>query len=153
MYDCFSFASSGIETTRDHLAYGFSSADLRSRFNAFKALNKDAARQLYSPTRKASFEAAFATNWDAKAIVAGAYRPLDRRFLYNRQEFVDWPRPKLQQVWGKDNVGLFAMPLGTGTDRRPGVTDCCPTVTRSGAVTAATPFRCTTGGQGMDRTT
>jgi hypothetical protein len=43
-----------------------------------------------------------------------AYRPLDRRWLYNHPNFLDRPRPELQAVWGNNNVGIYAMPGGTG---------------------------------------
>src|SRR5262249_47408868 len=43
-----------------------------------------------------------------------AYRPLDLRWLYNHPSFIDRPRPELQDVWGRENVGLYGMPNGTG---------------------------------------
>ena len=32
-----------------------------------------------------------------------AYRPLDFRFLYDDDKWIDWPRPRLREVYGKDN--------------------------------------------------
>ncbi|MFN4176401.1 MAG: type ISP restriction/modification enzyme [Phenylobacterium sp.] len=113
--DCFAFASSGVETTRDHLAYGFDKDDLRRRFDDFNALSESAARELYSVTRKAEFGTAYKSTWDESSVREVSYRPLDGRTLYNRKGFVDWPRPKLQGTWGVGgNAALFAMPFGTG---------------------------------------
>lgn len=120
IFDCFDFAASGVETTRDHLSYGFSRDELSSQFIDFQNLAEPTARQHYSPTRKASFSKAYGSVWDEKAVRLASYRPFDRRYLYNRSAFVDWPRPKFQLAWGDaENVTLFAMPLGTGLG--PGV--------------------------------
>ena len=43
-----------------------------------------------------------------------AYRPLDRRWLYNNRHFIDRRRPDLQEVWGDHNVCLYALPGGSG---------------------------------------
>jgi len=110
---CFKFKSSGVETTRDHLAYGFDPAAVTKAIETFRQMNDGPAMQLYSQTRKASFSLAHSAEFDPAKVVAVGYRPLDRRSLYNAVGFVDWPRPALQKVWGARNVGLFAMPVGT----------------------------------------
>jgi predicted helicase len=43
-----------------------------------------------------------------------AYRPLDRRWLYNDAKLVKRYGPELQLVWGANNVALYAMPFATG---------------------------------------
>ncbi|MGH7110993.1 MAG: type ISP restriction/modification enzyme, partial [Stellaceae bacterium] len=42
------------------------------------------------------------------------YRPLDRRWFFNDLKLLNRPGPAMQRVWGSDNVGLYAMPFGTG---------------------------------------
>ncbi len=44
-----------------------------------------------------------------------SYRPLDRRYFYNDLRLLDRPGPAMQQVWGAKNVGLYAVPSGTGS--------------------------------------
>ncbi|MEA1084222.1 type ISP restriction/modification enzyme [Sphingomonas sp. CD22] len=44
-----------------------------------------------------------------------AYRPLDRRWLYNDLALLDRPGPEMQRAWGASNVGLYAKPSGTGS--------------------------------------
>lgn len=43
-----------------------------------------------------------------------SYRPLDRRWFFNDLGLLDRPGPMMQRVWGRDNVGLYALPSGTG---------------------------------------
>ena len=42
------------------------------------------------------------------------YRPLDRRWFFNDLKLLNRPGPAMQRVWGAENVGLYAMPGGTG---------------------------------------
>lgn len=42
------------------------------------------------------------------------YRPLDRRWFYNDLRLLNRPGPAMQRVWGTGNIGLYAMPFGTG---------------------------------------
>jgi len=110
---CFVFRSSGIETTRDHLSYGFNDENLSQKIQAFRQMPKKEAEQFYSQSRKAEFAIAYARPFDPNQIRVVGYRPFDKRVLYNQRGFVDWPRPKLQATWGQANVCLFAMPNGT----------------------------------------
>jgi hypothetical protein len=43
-----------------------------------------------------------------------SYRPLDRRWFFNDLGLLDRPGPEMQSVWGVENVGLYALPSGTG---------------------------------------
>lgn len=43
-----------------------------------------------------------------------SYRPLDRRYFYNELRLLNRPGPELQAAWGASNVGLYAIPAGTG---------------------------------------
>ena len=45
---------------------------------------------------------------------AGRLSTIGSRWLYNHPSFIDRPRPELQEVWGSDNICLYAMPSGTG---------------------------------------
>jgi predicted helicase len=42
------------------------------------------------------------------------YRPLDRRWFYNELRLLNRPGPIMQRAWGSENVGLYALPSGTG---------------------------------------
>lgn len=55
-----------------------------------------------------------AIQFDVGHISQIGYRPLDRRSLYNHRAYGDFLRPDLQEVWGNQNVGLYALPNGTG---------------------------------------
>lgn len=117
--DCFEYKNSGVESTRDHLVYALDEARLKRKILEFLRLPPNEQQPKFSLTRKASLAAAVARGYDKDAVREVSYRPLDRRMLLNLPEFVDWPRPELQRVWGTKNVGLFAMPFGTGAG--PGV--------------------------------
>jgi len=43
-----------------------------------------------------------------------SYRPLDRRWFFNDLSLLNRPGPMMQRVWGSENVGLYALPSGTG---------------------------------------
>lgn len=51
---------------------------------------------------------------DAERFEGCHIRPLDRRVLYAKREYVDFPRPALQSAWGAANVAPYALPSGTG---------------------------------------
>jgi len=113
VFETFDFGSSGIETTRDHLAYGFSPDDLQQKVVRFDSLTGEAAEAEYAASRKGAFAKAHGKGWNPQAVRLAAYRPLDVRAAYDQAGFVDWPRPKLRRAWGAENVALFAMPFGT----------------------------------------
>jgi len=52
--------------------------------------------------------------YDHSLEVFYCYRPFDRRWFYNDLKLLNRPGPEMQRVWGPDNVGLYAMPFGTG---------------------------------------
>ena len=47
-------------------------------------------------------------------LSADSYRPLDRRGSSMTCVLLDRPGPTMQRVWGSQNVGLYALPAGTG---------------------------------------
>lgn len=57
--------------------------------------------------------------YDASLETYYSYRPLDRRWFFNDLRLLDRPGPAMQRVWGANNVGLYALPSGTGAG--PGV--------------------------------
>ena len=111
---CFVFRGSGVETSRDHLAYALSTDELESKIAKFISAEPPEARTLFSVSRSNDITVAKARGFSATAVRQIAYRPLDKRLLLNDDAFVDWPRPDLQATWGKSNICLFAMPFATG---------------------------------------
>ena len=113
--DLFDFRSNGVVTYRDHFAYAFSPEVLRRRVELWLrgSLTKE-ARERFHETRDRKAAPAHATTFDPSALQRTMYRPLDRRYLYNREEFVNQPRQPLQDVWGESNCALHALNDGTG---------------------------------------
>lgn len=112
--ESFGFWRSGMQTKRDSLVYAPERETLLDQISAFLAAPDATARELFHDTRDRKWAAAKAHPLDASLVVQAVYRPLDRRFLYNHRAYGDFLRPELQTVWGKNNVGLYAMPFGTG---------------------------------------
>ena len=113
MPEIFEFNSSGIESTRDHIALGFDVADLGARIDEMQSLPREKAQSRYSQSRKERFSKAYKEKFDERLTINLAYRPLQRMVAYNSINFIDWQRPKLQSVWGGANVCLFGMAYGT----------------------------------------
>lgn len=112
--EIFEYRCSGIQTKRDSFAYALIPAALAQRLRRFACLANDVAAATFHETRDRKAEVAQRTGWQPEAVIDVIYRPLDRRKLYNRPEFVDFPRPALQSAWGDGNVCLYALPSGTG---------------------------------------
>jgi hypothetical protein len=120
--DAFEFQVSGMQTKRDHFVYSVDKSKLLARLRAFAVEKEATAREQFHDSRDRKWAAAQANvrnlsgeeTVDESLIVQTVYRPLDRRHLFNHAAFGDFLRPGLQQVWGKENVGLYAMPFATG---------------------------------------
>lgn len=112
--ECFTFCRSGLQTKRDELVYDPSLTRLRERITTFLASSDERARAIFHDSRDRKWSAAKAVPFDERHIRQIAYRPLDRRYLYNHRAYGDFLRPELQEVWGDSNVGLYGMPGGTG---------------------------------------
>jgi hypothetical protein len=112
--ECFGFYRSGVQTKRDDFVYDPSGARLMDRIREFLASSDDRARDMFHDTRDRRWASAKAVPFDAANLRAMSYRPLDKRMLYNHRAYGDFLRPELQEVWDTVNVGLYAMPGGTG---------------------------------------
>lgn len=91
----FSFSKSGSKTGADHPFIGITKGSLAGQI-------RDHFDSLGRAEQDRSFE---------REII---YRPLDRRWLHNELALLNRPGPEMQSVWGQANVGLYAMPFGTG---------------------------------------
>lgn len=111
----FTFSLSGLQTKRDHFSYAVSKPQLLQRLKDFKAADDDEARLSFHDSRDRKWAAARAQPIEENRVTHVAYRPLDRRYLYNHPAFGDFLRPSLQQTWGTANAGLYALPVATGS--------------------------------------
>lgn len=111
---CFLFRRSGVQTKRDDFVYSPSAVALSQRLAAFRAMSDNDAKDAFSGTAARPWNVARAQPFADVQIQQLAYRPLDRRWLYNNASFIDRPRPELQEVWGVANIALYALPSGTG---------------------------------------
>jgi len=111
---CFVFRRSGVQTKRDHFVYATNKVKLIERMSAFRRMSDGDADKVFASTDARPWKVARAQPEAVVLIRLVAYRAFDRRWLYNHVSFIDRPRPELQEVWGTDNVGLYAMPGGTG---------------------------------------
>ena len=110
----FTFSSNGIVTYRDHFAYALTAEALNNRLARWHRLDLEAATEAFKETRDRKVGPAYRSEFSEDAFRPVSYRPLDIRWLYNRREFVDFPKRDLQNTWGTDNVALFALRDGTG---------------------------------------
>jgi predicted helicase len=112
--ECFAFYRSGVQTKRDPFVYAVERPTLEARILEFSRGQAAANQPSFSGTDARPENIARAQAVDNERVVLTAYRPFDRRYLYAHPSFIDRPRPDLQGVWGVQNVGLYAMPSGTG---------------------------------------
>jgi hypothetical protein len=112
--ECFSFYRSGIQTKRDSFVYSISREALLARLRDAYQSEDERVRDSFSETTARPWSVARTRPVLENGVVLVSYRPLDRKWLYNNSDFIDRPRPELQEVWGESNVCLYAMPSGTG---------------------------------------
>ncbi len=112
--ECFRFCRSGLQTKRDNLVYGFSVPDIARKIGDFLEAEDGLASEIFHDTPDRKWPEAQSLPFDEQYLHQIAYRPFDRRYLYNHRFYGDRLRPELQEVWGNDNVALYAMPGGTG---------------------------------------
>jgi hypothetical protein len=109
----FDFYLSGLQSKRDHFVYALTKPTLVERLTAFKNSDDAEAREAFHDSRDRKWAAAQAHPIEEQRATMIAYRPLDRRYLYNHPAFGDFLRPSLQQAWGASNLALYAMPFAT----------------------------------------
>jgi predicted helicase len=112
---CFVFRRSDIQTKRDHFVYSPARNILTARLAEFRSMSDSTAREAFAGTAARPWSTARAQPIATAQVQQVAYRPLDLRWLYNHSNFIDRPRPELQEVWGEGNICLYAMPNGTGS--------------------------------------
>ncbi len=115
--DLFAFRSNGIVTYRDRFSYALSAESLRHRIERWLSgpLSPE-AREEFKETRDRRAAPAHSTVFDHSAVCRTVYRPLDQRYVYNRREFIDFPKlSTLQAAWGQANYALHALNDGTGS--------------------------------------
>ena len=112
--ECFGFKRSGIQTKRDEFVYSTSVEKLESRIKAFLSAGEMVAAATFHDSRDRQWASAKEVKYSTAHVVQAAYRPFDRRWLYNHRRYGDFLRPELQEVWGSTNIGFYAMPGGTG---------------------------------------
>jgi hypothetical protein len=112
--ELFTFRSNGIVTYRDEFVYATRRAVLEQRIRDFLAMPQAEAARAFGNSASNSAGDALRIPLDAAAITRIGYRPLDCRWLYAKQGYVDRPRDDLQTAWGADNVALFSLEDGIG---------------------------------------
>ncbi len=96
LHECFDFRKSGVKTAQDHVVVGFSAAGA--------VASASVALAAMQPAQQAV----------AARVRPYAFRPFDRRHLYNDPHLVSRDGPQLQAVLGDDNLCLYALPSKTG---------------------------------------
>ncbi len=91
MREVFAFSKSGMKSGDDPVFTGCTREQVRRSASAVVGANYDQALETFY-----------------------SYRPLDRRWFYNDLRLLDRPGPEMQRVWGEHNIGLYAVPSGTG---------------------------------------
>jgi len=112
--ELFVYRSNGIVTYRDELVYATSRETLEARIVRWLGLPPREAAEQFNEGRDRHAGPALQVPFDPGAIKPVSYRPLDVRYLYNRREYVNFPKLELQATWGGQNVALFALEDGTG---------------------------------------
>lgn len=91
--------------------FAFSKSGMKSGDDdVFTALVRERLRDLVTPRLSGRADA----RYDVSLETYYSYRPLDRRWFFNDLRLLNRPGPEMQRVWGANNVGLYAMPFGTG---------------------------------------
>jgi hypothetical protein len=96
--------------------------DLREAFVFSKSGMKSGNDDIFVSTARARLQGKVAPvlasradpSYDLSLETFYSYRPLDRRWFFNDLRLLNRPGPTMQRVWGAENVGLYALPSGTG---------------------------------------
>lgn len=113
--DVFAYRGYGVKTQHDNISCGLSKKALIAKILAFQAdRDADQAAELFKDSRENKTAAAQKVEIrraDAREI---SFRPLDRRWLYYHDAFVDEMARRTVSAWGIDNRCLYTLPAGTG---------------------------------------
>jgi predicted helicase len=93
--EIFVFSKSGMKSGNDPVFASASRDSLRSKVSRFLRARRN-------------------IDYDQSLETYYCYRPLDRRWFYNDLRMLNRPGPELQKAWGANNIGLYAIPTGTG---------------------------------------
>jgi predicted helicase len=111
--ECFAFASSGLESKRDHIVYAVSRATLERQIRGVLSLEGEVRDVEFNSTKMNPAHRAQSVGWIERLVRLSGYRPLDRRWHYSDDAWNDRPRPALRSIWGANNTSLFSLPSGT----------------------------------------
>ena len=112
--EAFTYKSNGIVTYRDDFSYATTAAKLSSRLMAWKELGPAEAKTAFKDSVLNTAAESQKLDIDPSLVEYRAYRPADRRYVYNSAKFIDRLRPELVAHWGQTNVGLMVLASGTG---------------------------------------
>ena len=112
--ECFSFSLSGVQTKRDDFIYAPRREQLSERIRRFIGGRSLPGDPSFAPTNARTEPKARARPFEAASLLQASYRPLDRRWLYREDAYIDRPRPDLRDAWGNQNAGLYTLPGGVG---------------------------------------
>jgi len=113
--EVFSFASNGVVTYRDDFAYATRREVLERRVKGFLAAAPEAAKKAFKDSARNTAARAQGVPFDERHLGRVGYRPLDRRWAYLHQHYVDRMRDPLQATFASGNVALMALEDGTGS--------------------------------------
>lgn len=111
--DCFDLRSSGLESKRDNVVYGFSDADLSRRIQRVLKSTEETQDEIFNSTGMNPAHVAKLSGYDPTRVRTAIYRPLDLRRHYANPAWNDRPRPSLASAWGEANIALMSLPSGT----------------------------------------
>jgi len=135
--DIFESGSNGIQTSRDHVVYGFRQAECRSVIEDFRleetSLSTKELREKYWPGKKvanyapgdtrgwrvqeARKDLRQDTEWEAKFRRA-LYRPFDFQMLFYADYMIDWPRTEVMSQMLRPNLSLCVGRAGSAADNQ-----------------------------------
>ncbi|NCQ25705.1 MAG: N-6 DNA methylase, partial [Roseovarius sp.] len=93
--ECFVFSKSGMKSGNDPVFVGTQRVELVRKVDEFLLQGELGVH-------------------DEALVWRLSYRPFDLRRFYNDLHLLNRPGPQMQRVWGAQNVGLYALPGGTG---------------------------------------
>lgn len=105
---------SGVQTKRDALVVGTTAHEVLERLAPLTDPDVPTMdrRELFRETRDRKLPTT--VNLQYERVVPYGYRPLDRRYLYDERSFVDFPRPRLHELWHPGQRAFVTLPKGHG---------------------------------------